>query len=44
MADSHNYIILKSIKDGADFGSRHLFLCNSIFIHSHYSLTKSFKQ
>jgi hypothetical protein len=44
VVDSHNYIILKSIKDGADFGSRHLFLCNSIFIYSHYSLTKSFKQ
>ena len=26
LADSHNYIITKNIKDGADFGSNHLFL------------------
>ena len=26
LADSHNYIITKKIKDGADFGSDHLFL------------------
>ena len=26
MADSHNYIVTKNIKDGADFGSDHLFL------------------
>ena len=26
MADSHNHIITKNIKDGADFGSDHLFL------------------
>ena len=26
LADSHNYIITKNIKDGADFGSDHLFL------------------
>ncbi len=26
LADSHNYIIMKNIKDGADYGSDHLFL------------------
>ena len=26
LADSHNYIITKNIRDGADFGSDHLFL------------------
>ena len=26
LADSHNYIITKNIKDGTDFGSDHLFL------------------
>ena len=26
LADSHNYIIMKNIKDGANFGSDHLFL------------------
>ena len=26
LADSHNYIVMKNIKDGADFGSGHLFL------------------
>ena len=26
MVDSHNYIVMKNIKDGADFGSDHLFL------------------
>ena len=26
LADSHNYIITKNIKDGADYGSDHLFL------------------
>ena len=26
MVDSHNYIITRNIKDGADFGSDHLFL------------------
>ena len=32
LADSHNYIITKNIKDGADFGSDHLFLSDkSIF-------------
>ena len=32
LADSHNYIITKKIKDGADFGSDHLFLSDkSIF-------------
>ena len=35
LADSHNHIITKSIQDGADFGSDHLFLSdksNSFFI------------
>ena len=40
MADGHNYIILKSIKDGADFASRHLFLCNDLLNNSLYLLTK----
>lgn len=32
LADSHNHIITKNIKDGADFGSDHLFLSDkSIF-------------
>ena len=32
LADSHNYIVTKNIKDGADFGSDHLFLSHkSIF-------------
>ena len=32
LADSHNYIITKKLKDGADFGSDHLFLSDkSIF-------------
>ena len=26
LADSHNYVITKNIKDGADYGSDHLFL------------------
>ncbi|MBR0540553.1 MAG: hypothetical protein IJK36_10080 [Bacteroidales bacterium] len=26
LADSHNYIVTKNMKDGADFGSDHLFL------------------
>ena len=26
LADSHNYIVTKNIKDGADYGSDHLFL------------------
>ena len=32
LADSHNYIISKNIKDGADFGSDHLFLSHNSFI------------
>lgn len=31
-AYSHNYIITKNIKDGADFGSDHLFLFHNSFI------------
>ena len=33
LADSHNYIITKNIKDGADFGSDHLFLSHNSFIY-----------
>ncbi len=32
LADSHNYIVTKNIKDGADFGSDHLFLSHNSFI------------
>ena len=32
LADSHNYIISKNIKDGANFGSDHLFLSHNSFI------------
>ena len=32
LADSHNYIITRNIKDGADFGSDHLFLSHNSFI------------
>lgn len=32
MADSHNYIITRNIKDGVDFGSDHLFLSHNSFI------------
>ena len=32
LADSHNYIITKNIRDGADFGSDHLFLSHNSFI------------
>ena len=32
LADSHNYIITKNTKDGADFGSDHLFLSHNSFI------------
>jgi hypothetical protein len=32
LADSHNYIITKNIKDGVDFGSDHLFLSHNSFI------------
>lgn len=32
LADSHNYIITKNIKDGMDFGSDHLFLSHNSFI------------
>ena len=33
MANSHNHIITKNIKDGADFGSDHLFLSHNSFIY-----------
>jgi hypothetical protein len=33
LADSHNYIIAKNIKDGADYGSDHLFLSHNSFIY-----------
>ena len=33
LADSHNYIITKNTKDGADFGSGHLFLSHNSFIY-----------
>lgn len=33
LADSHNYIITKNIKDGADFGSDHLFLSDNSIIY-----------
>ena len=32
LADSHNYIITKNIKDGANYGSDHLFLSHNSFI------------
>ncbi len=33
LADSHNYIITKNKKDGADFGSDHLFLSHNSIIY-----------
>ena len=33
MADSHNYIITKNIKDGANYGSDHLFLSHNSIIY-----------
>ena len=33
LADSHNYIVTKNIKDGVDFGSDHLFLSHNSFIY-----------
>ncbi len=33
LADSHNYIVTKNIKDGADFGSDHLFLSHNSIIY-----------
>ena len=33
LADSHNYIITKNMKDGADFGSDHLFFFHNSFIY-----------
>ena len=33
LADSHNYIVTKNMKDGADYGSDHLFLSHNSFIY-----------
>lgn len=33
LADSHNYIVTKNIKDGADYGSDHLFLSHNSIIY-----------
>ena len=33
LADSHNYIITKNIKDGANYGSDHLFLSHNSIIY-----------
>ena len=33
LADSHNYIITKNMKDGADYGSDHLFLSHNSIIY-----------
>ena len=33
LADCHNYIITKNIKDGTDFGSDHLFLSHNSIIY-----------
>lgn len=33
LADSHNHIITKNIKDGTDFGSDHLFLSHNSIIY-----------
>ena len=33
LADSHNYIITKNIRDGADYGSDHLFLSHNSIIY-----------
>ena len=33
LADSHNYIVTKNIKDGVDFGSDHLFLSHNSIIY-----------
>ena len=33
LADSHNYIITKNIRDGTDFGSDHLFLSHNSIIY-----------
>lgn len=33
LADSHNYIVTKNIKDGMDFGSDHLFLSHNSIIY-----------
>ena len=41
LADSHNYIITKNIKDGADFGSDHLFLSDK---STFFFITKAVKE
>jgi len=33
LADSHNYIIMKNIKDGVNYGSDHLFLSHNSIIY-----------
>ena len=41
LADSHNYIIMKNIKDGADYGSDHLFLSDK---STFFFITKAVKE
>ena len=41
LADSHNYIITKNIKDGANFGSDHLFLSDK---STFFFITKAVKE
>ena len=41
LADSHNYIITRNIKDGADFGSDHLFLSDK---SNFFFITKAVKE
>ena len=41
LADSHNHIITKNIKDGADFGSDHLFLSDK---STFFFITKAVKE
>ena len=41
LVDSHNYIITKNIKDGADFGSDHLFLSDK---STFFFITKAVKE
>ena len=35
LADSHNYIITKNIKDGLDYSSDHLFLSDKSYAYAH---------
>ena len=41
LADGHNYIITRNIKDGADFGSDHLFLSDK---STFFFITKAVKE